>query len=412
MALSQHDLLRLLESLRSADGLELVRGVAERMLQELIEAEATARIGAEWNEHTDTRTSFRNGHRDKTLSTQAGDLELGIPKLRSGSFFPVLLERRRRIDQALYAVIMEAYVHGVPTRSVDDLVKALGADTGISKSEVSRICQDLDGQPAAFRTRPLDHVRFPYVYLDATYCKARVEHQIVSRAVVIATGVTEDGGREVLGVMVGDSETEVFWTEFLRHLRERGLTGVRLVIGDHHLGLVKAIRKVMLGAAYQRCRVHFLRNTFSVINKEAGEMVAATIRTIFAQPSGETVRAQLDTVADMLGKQFPKVKEMLLEAKDDLTAFAAFPERHWKKIQSTNPLERINREVKRRTDVVQVLPNDDALLRLVTAVLFELHDEWIAFPRRYLPEGSMDQLYPELPESAPALPNTTNTTAG
>ena len=408
MALSQHDLLRLLESLRSADGLELVRSVAERMLQELIEAEATARIGAEWNEHTDTRTALRNGHRDRTLTTQAGDLGLGIPKLRSGSFFPVLLERRRRIDQALFAVVMEAYVHGVSTRSVDDLVKALGSDTGISKSEVSRICQDLDGQLTVFRQRRLDHVRFPYVYLDATYCKARVEHQIVSRAVVIATGITEDGGREVLGVMVGDSESEASWTAFLRSLRERGLGGVRLVIGDHHLGLVAAIRKVMLGAGYQRCRVHFLRNVFNVINKDAAEMVAATIRTVFAQPTAAAVRSQLDTVADMLGTQFPKVKEMLLEAKDDLTAFAGFPERHWKKIQSTNPLERINREIKRRTDVVQVFPNDDALLRLVTAVLFELHDEWIAFPRRYLPEGSMEELYPaELPKSAPALPNTT-----
>jgi putative transposase len=227
--------------------------------------------------------------------------------------------------------------------------------------------------------------------------------------VVIATGITEDGGREVLGLMVGDSESEVFWSEFLRSLRSRGLNRVRLVIGDHHLGLVAAVRKVMLGAAYQRCRVHFLRNVFAVIPKDAGEMVAATIRTIFAQPTAEAVRTQLDTVADMLGKQFPKVKAMLLEAKDDLAAFAAFPERHWKKIQSTNPLERINREVKRRTDVVQVFPNDDALLQLVTAVLFELHDEWIAFPRRYLPEGSMDQLYPaELPE----LPHTTSTTAG
>jgi putative transposase len=410
MALTQHDLLRLLESLRSADGLELVRSVAERMLQELIEAEASAKIGAEWNEHADTRTAYRSGHRERTLTSQAGDLDLAIPKLRSGSFFPSLLERRRRIDQALYAVVMEAYVHGVSTRAVDDLVKALGADTGISKSEVSRICGDLDVQLTAFRNRPLDHVRFPYMYLDATYCKARVEHQIVSRAVVIATGITEDGGREVLGVMVGDSETEVFWTQFLRSLRERGLSGVRLVIGDHHSGLVKAIRKVMLGAAYQRCRVHFLRNVFGVISRESAEMVAATIRTIFAQPTGETVRAQLDTVADMLGGQFPKVKAMLLEAKEDLTAFAVFPERHWKKIQSTNPLERVNREVKRRVDVVQVFPNDDALLRLVTAVLFELHDEWIAFPRRYLPEGSMDQLYPaELPDSAPALPNTTNT---
>ncbi|MGA5711397.1 IS256 family transposase, partial [Streptomyces cellulosae] len=347
----------------------------------------------------------------KTVTTQAGDLDLAIPKLRTGSFFPSLLERRRRIDQALYAVIMEAYVHGVSTRAVDDLVKALGTDTGISKSEVSRICGELDKPLSAFRTRPLDHVRFPYIYLDATYCKARVNHQIVSQAVVIATGITEDGGREVLGLMVGDSETEAFWSEFLRSLRERGLTGVRLVIADHHSGLVKAIRKVMLGAAYQRCRVHFLRNVFAVIPKDAAEMVAATIRTIFAQPSQAAVRAQLDTVAEMLGKQFPKVKAMLLEAKDDLTAFAAFPDRHWKKIQSTNPLERINREVKRRTDVVQVFPNDAALLRLVTAVLFEMHDEWIAFPRRYLPEGSMDEIYAAArPDSALALPNTTNAT--
>ena len=199
MALSQHDLLRLLESLRSADGLELVRSVAERMLQELIEAEAAARIGAQWNEHTDSRTAYRSGHRDRTLTTQAGDLDLAIPKLRSGTFFPSLLERRRRIDQALYAVVMEAYVHGVSTRSVDDLVKALGADTGISKSEVSRICQDLDGQLVAFRNRPLDHVRFPYMYLDATYCKARVNHQIVSRAVVIATGITQDAAARSSG---------------------------------------------------------------------------------------------------------------------------------------------------------------------------------------------------------------------
>lgn len=409
MALSQSDLLRLLESLRSADGLELVRSLAERIVQQLIEAEATAVIGAGWNEHSETRTALRNGHRDKTLTTQAGDLDLAIPKLRAGSFFPSLLERRRRIDQALYAVIMEAYVHGVSTRSVDDLVKALGGDSGISKSEVSRICADLDAQLTAFRTRPLDHVRFPYMYLDATYCKARVAHQIVSRAVVIATGITQDGGREVLGVMVGDSETELFWTAFLRSLRERGLTGVRLVIGDHHIGLVKAIRKVMIGSGYQRCRVHFLRNVFAVIPKDAAEMVAATIRTIFAQPAADAVRTQPHTVADMLGAQLPKARTMLLESEEELTAFAAFPDRHWKKIQSTNPLERVNREIKRRIDVVQVFPNDEALLRLVTAALFEMPDEWIVFPRRYLPEGSMDQIYAteEPPQSAPALPNNT-----
>ncbi|MFE8950727.1 IS256 family transposase [Streptomyces sp. NPDC007856] len=393
MALSQHDLLRLMESLRTADGIELVRVLAQRILQELIEAEATSFIGAEPGEHTETRTNLRNGHRGKTLTTQAGDLDLAIPKVRTGSFFPSLLERRRRIDRALYAVIVEAYVHGVSTRSVDDLVKALGADSGISKSEVSRLCAALDAELTAFRTRPLDHTRFPYVYLDATYCKARVNHQIVSQAVVIATGITEDGGREVLGLMVGDSETEAFWTEFLRSLRERGLSGVRLVIADHHSGLVKAVRKVMLGAGYQRCRVHFLRNVFAVIPKDCAEMVAATIRTIFAQPTAAAVRAQLDTVADMLGRQFPKVRVMLLEAKEDLTAFADFPDRHWKKIQSTNPLERINREIKRRTDVVQIFPNPDALERLTTAVLVEMHDEWIAFPRRYLPEGSMDTIY-------------------
>lgn len=404
MALSQHDLLRLMESLRTADGIEMIRVLAQRILQELIEAEATAHIGAEPGEHSETRTTMRNGHREKVLTTQAGDLDLAIPKVRTGSFFPSLLERRRRIDRALYAVIMEAYVQGVSTRSVDDLVKALGGDTGISKSEVSRICGDLDAELSVFRTRPLDHTRFPYIYLDATYCKARVNHQIVSQAVVVATGITEDGGREVLGLMVGDSETEVFWSEFLRSLRERGLTGVRLVIADHHSGLVKAVRKVMLGAAYQRCRVHFLRNVFAVIPKDAAEMVAATIRTIFAQPTAEAVRAQLDTVADMLGRQFPKVKTMLLEAKVDLTAFADFPERHWKKIQSTNPLERVNREIKRRVDVVQIFPNPDALERLTTAVLIEMHDEWIAFPRRYLPEGSMDKIYPPDDQSGTVTP--------
>jgi putative transposase len=384
-----------MESLRAADGIELVRVLAQRILQELIEAEATSFIGAEPGEHTETRTNLHNGHRGKTLTTQAGDLNLAIPKVRTGSFFPSLLERRRRIDRAPYAVIVEAYVHRVSTRSVDDLVKALGADSGISKSEVSRLCAGLDVELTAFRTRPLDHTRFPCISLDATYCKARVNHQIVSQAVVIATGITEDGGREVLGLMVGDSETEAFWSEFLRSLRERGLSGVRLVIVDHHSGLVKAVRKVMLGAGYQRCRVHFLRNVFAVIPKDSAEMVAATIRTIFAPPHAAAVRARPDTVADMLGRQFPKVRAMLLEAKEDLTAVADFPDRHWKEIQSTNPLERINREIKRRTDVVQIFPNPDALERLTTAVLVELHDEWIAFPRRYLPEGSMDTIYPQ-----------------
>jgi putative transposase len=402
MALSQSDLTTLLESLRAADNVEIIRQALQRMLQELIEAEATTAIGAAPYQRTPERTTQRNGHRERLLTTQAGDLELQIPKLRSGSFFPSLLERRRRIDRALFAVIMEAYVHGVSTRSVDDLVKALGADSGISKSEVSRICAGLDAETEAFRERPLDHLAIPYVFLDATYCKVRVNHQIVSQAVVIATGITADGHREVLGLAVGDSEGKAFWIDFLRSLRARGLSGIQLVISDAHTGLVAAIRTVLLGAAWQRCRVHFVRNVLSRVPKGSGEMVAATIRTIFAQTSAQAVRAQLHTVADMLGRQFPQVKDMLLTAADDITAFAAFPISHWKKIWSTNPLERLNREVKRRADVVQVFPNPAALQRLATAVLAELHDEWQVTDRRYLSETSMAELRANTPDPAPA----------
>ncbi|MGI3226729.1 IS256 family transposase [Streptomyces sp. GTA36] len=392
MALSQSELMRLLESLRRADGVEAIRVVCERILQELIEAEATETIGAAPGERSETRTTWRNGHRERLLTTQAGDLDLKIPKVRTGSFFPSLLERRRRIDRALFAVMMEAYVHGVSTRNVDDLVKALGADSGISKSEVSRICGELDAELAAFKERPLDHTVFPYVFLDATYCKARVNHRITSQAVVIATGISAAGHREILGVMVGDSESKPFWTTFLRSLRARGLENVQLVISDSHSGLVAAIRTVFLGAAWQRCRVHFVRDVFSVIERGSGEMVAATIRTIFAQTTGEQVRTQLNVVADMLGRQFPKVKKMLLDAAVDITAFADFPSAHWKKIWSTNPLERLNREIKRRADVVQVFPNPAALDRLAAAVLCELHDEWQVFDRRYLSEASMADL--------------------
>ncbi|MDQ0605413.1 putative transposase [Streptomyces canus] len=395
MALSQSELMRLLESLRRAEGVEAIRVVCERILQELIEAEATEVIGAAPREHSETRTTWRNGHRDRLLTTQAGDLDLKIPKVRTGSFFPSLLERRRRIDRALFAVVMEAYVHGVSTRSVDDLVKALGADSGISKSEVSRICGELDEELTAFKERPLDHTVFPYVFLDATYCKARVNHRIASQAVVIATGISATGHREILGVMVGDSESKPFWTKFLRSLRARGLENVQLVISDSHSGLVAAIRTVFLGAAWQRCRVHFVRDVFAVIEKGSGEMVAATIRTVFAQTTAEQVRSQLNVVADMLGRQFPQVKKMLLDAAPDITAFADFPPAHWKKIWSTNPLERLNREIKRRADVVQVFPNPAALDRLAAAVLAELHDEWQVFDRRYLSEASMAELHDE-----------------
>jgi len=323
------------------------------------------------------------------LASTAGDLELRIPKLRAGSFFPSLLERRRRVDQSLFAVIMEAYLHGTSTRKVDDLVKALGADSGISKSEVSRICADLDTEVAAFRDRSLATQRFPYVFLDATYCKARVDHRVVSQAVVVATGVAADGHREVLGFEVGDSEDGAFWTAFLRSLKTRGLGGVQLVISDAHAGLKAAIASVLIGAAWQRCRVHFLRNVLAAVPKGHAEMVAAAVRTIFAQPSPVHVRDQLEVIASMLGRQFPKVEAMLRDASDDVTAFAAFPVSHWKKIWSTNPLERLNKEIKRRTDVVGVFPNPAALLRLAGAVLVEAHDEWQVAERRYLSEGSM-----------------------
>jgi putative transposase len=325
MALSQSDLLRLLESIRTADGVETIRSLCERILQELIEAEATEATGAAPREHSGERTTWRNGHRERLLTTQAGDLDLKIPKVRTGSFFPSLLERRRRIDRALFAVVMEAYVHRVSTRSADDLVKALGADSGISKSEVSRICGELDEELTAFKERPLDHTVFPYVFLDATCCKARVNHRIVSQAVVIATGISVSGHREILGLMVGDSESKPFWTKFLPSLRARGLENVQLVISDSHSGLVAAIRTVFLGSAWQRCRVHFVRDVFAVIEKSSAEMVAATIRTIFAQTTAEQVRSQLDVVADMLGRQFPPVRTMLLEAAGDIHGVRGLP---------------------------------------------------------------------------------------
>lgn len=375
MAMDQSALLETLEVLKDADVGDRIRLATEKLYQELIDAEATAVIGAGPWQRSLERTAQRNGTRAKTLTTTAGDLELRIPKLRSGSFFPSLLERRRRVDQALFAVIMEAYLHGVSTRKVDDLVKALGADTGISKSEVSRICADLDDEVGAFRDRSLADQSFPYVFLDATYCKARVNHRVVSQAVVIATGVSADGHREVLGFDVGDSEDGAFWTAFLRSLKARGLTGVQLVISDAHEGLKTAIASVLIGSSWQRCRVHFMRNVLSRIPKGHGEMAAAAIRTIFAQPDAEHVREQFDTIATMLGRQLPVVETMLRDAESDLLAFTAFPEAHWKKIWSTNPLERLNKEVKRRTDVVGVFPNPPALLRLAGAVLVEAHDD-------------------------------------
>jgi putative transposase len=405
MTLDHAALLEVLEAMKAAEVDGRIKLAAQTIYQALIDAELTHVIGAGPWEHTPVRTAQRNGTRPRLLSTPAGDLELAIPKLRTGSFFPSLLERRRRVDQALFAVIMEAYLHGVSTRKVDDVVKALGIDSGISKSEVSRICADLDVEVGAFRDRSLAGTGYPYVFLDATYCNARVNHRVVSQAVVIATGVTADGRREVLGFEVGDSEDGAFWTAFLRSLRARGLAGVQLVISDAHQGLKGAIRAVMLGAAWQRCRVHFLRNVLARVPRGNAEMVAAAIRTIFAQPDAAHVHDQFDTIAVMLGRQLPQVEQMMREAREDLLAFTAFPVSHWKKIWSTNPLERLNREVKRRTDVVGVFPNPPALLRLAGAVLVEAHDEWaVASERRYLSEASMKLLNPTNNEQEVAEP--------
>jgi putative transposase len=389
MTQNQFDPSALLDALADRPDLDLVREMVGFLYQALIDIEATEMIGAEPHERTITRTTRRNGSRSKTLSTKTGDVDVKIPKLRKGSFFPSVLERRRRIDQALHAVVMEAYVHGVSTRKVDDLVQALGADAGISKSEVSRICAQMDTELEAFRTRDLSHIAFPYVFLDATYVKGRVDARVVSRAVVVATGVTTNGEREVLGIAIGDSEDEVFWTEFLSSLRARGLGGVELVVSDAHLGLKAAIAKVFIGAAWQRCRVHFMRNVLARVQKVHSQMVAALIRTIFAQADQQGVESQLDEVASRLEPKFPDVAAMLVDARADVCAFASFPRAHWTKIWSTNSIERLNAEIKRRTRVVGIFPNDASALRLITAVCVEAHEEWLVAEKRYMSEGSM-----------------------
>ena len=367
MALSQSALSELLEAFRTGDGVDMIRESVRTVLQELVEHEAAGVIGAQRYERTQDRVTERNGTRPKLLTTKAGDVQLRIPKLRKGSFFPSILEPRRRIDQALYAVVMEAYVHGISTRSVDDLVVTLGADSGISKSEVSRICEQLDESVGAFRTRTLDHIEFPYVYLDATYLHVRNKPgkggQVVSMAVVVATGIAANGSREVLGLDVGDSEDETFWRSFLLSLKQRGLAGVQLV--------------------------HFARTLLAHVPKSHADMVAAVFRTIFAQPDPESVSKAWDEVRDQLGKSFPKVGPLMDEAKTEVLAFTSVPKPHWRKIWSTNPLERVNKEIKRRSRVVGIFPNAAAVIRLVGAVLIDMHDEWIAGDRRYLSEESM-----------------------
>jgi len=381
---------QLADKLLASEHADVLRESVAWMVAELMEAEVAAKVGAELGERTPERVAQRNGYRARAWDTRVGELELAIPRLRTGSYFPSFLEPRRRAEQALVAVVQEAYVNGISTRKVDRLVEQLGLQQ-MTKDTVSRLCRGLDEQVQVFRERPLAGA-YPYLWLDAKVERVREPGGVRHKALVIAYGVHETGRREVVGIDVGEAESESFWRSFLRSLRARGLDGVQLVISDAHTGLKQAIAAVMAGAAWQRCRVHFLRNVLTRVPKGSAEMVAAAIRTIFAQPTGAEVVDQVDKVAAMLAGKFPAVAAMLADAREDLTAFASFPTPHWVKIWSTNPLERLNKEVKRRTNVVGIFPDDAAVLRLAGAVLIEAHDEWQVAERRYLSEGSMAKL--------------------
>jgi len=375
--------------LEEQDGDVLREGI--RVLsQALMESEVAGLIGAERYERTGDRAGYRNGSRPRTWDTRVGTVELAIPKVRPGTYFPSLLQPRRRAEQALLGVVQEAYVHGVSTRKVDDLVKALGLD-GMSKSEVSRICRELDPLVEAFRTRPITG-EHPYVWLDATYHKVRIDGRVVSQATVVAIGVTREGDRQILGIDVGASEDRSFWTSFLRSLVKRGLAGVRLVISDAHEGLKQAIKTVLSGAAWQRCRVHFMRNLLALVPQSLREPVAAIVRTIFAQPDHTSALNQLQKVADGLRKRLPAAATLLEDAAEDILAHKHFPDEHRRQLHSTNPLERLNKEIKRRSNVVGIFPNVRALVRLVGAILVEQDDEWTVAERRYFSAESMARL--------------------
>jgi transposase-like protein len=370
--------------------------------QATMELEVAQQIGAAKHERTPARQAQRNGYRERSWATRAGDIPLRIPKLRQGSYFPSLLEPRRRAEQALLAVVQQAYIEGVSTRKVDDLLQALGL-TGIDKSQVSRICKDLTEVVEAFRNRQLEG-SYPYVWLDALYIKVRVNHRIVSQAVVMAIGVRETGERALLGFAVGASEDAAFWLSFLRSLVQRGLQGVQLVISDSHEGLKAALSQVLAGTTWQRCRVHFMRNVLAHIPHGDKSMIAAALRTFFAQPNRQAAGQQLQEVVRAMMPRWPKAAQLVAEAEEDILAYMAFPPEHWTRIYSTNPLERLNKEVKRRTNVVGVFPDEAAVVRLIGAVLLEQADEW-EVDRRYFSQESMRRLTePEpwpLAEAAP-----------
>ena len=359
------------------------------LAQELMDAEATQLAGAGLHERSENRLTYRNGYREREWDTRVGTVDLQIPKLRQGAYFPSLLEPRRRHERALLAVVQEAYVHGVSTRAVDNLAEALGLK-GISKDQVSRICKELDGQVTAFRTRRLD-AEYPYLMLDATFEKVRENGRLISMAVLIATGVKATGEREVVGVEVGPAEDLEFWRAFLRQLVSRGLSGVRLVTSDSHLGLKQAVAEILVGATWQRCRVHFMRNALATVPKLAQQMVAATLRTVFAQPDADSAHDTVERVCRLFEKRYPQLVACLREAETDVLAYYGFPVEHRRQIWSTNSLERLNREVGRRCEVVGIFPNRAALLRLAGAILEEQND--VCVGRRYFSTESMNKLF-------------------
>ena len=368
----------LLEKNPDADLLREMIGFAAQRLMEL---EVGGMTGASHGERSPERVNWRNGYRERDWETRAGTVELRIPKLRRGSYFPAFLEPRRMAEKALTAVIQEAYIQGVSTRSVDALVRAMGM-SGISSSQVSRLCAEIDEKIAAFLNRPLEG-DWPYLWLDATYVRCRTGGRVVSTAIIIAVAVNSDGRREVLGMDIGPSEAETFWTEFLRKLARRGLRGIKLVVSDAHEGLNAAVARV-LHACWQRCRVHFMRNVLAHAGKSGRRVVAAFIATAFAQEDADTARAQWRQVADQLRAKLPKLAALMDEAEADVLAYMNFPKDHRAKLHSTNPLERLNAEIKRRTDVVGIFPNEAAVTRLVGAILLEQNDEWAVQRARYM----------------------------
>jgi transposase-like protein len=369
---------------------DFLRQGVELLSQLLMEAEVEHQVGAKKHERTEKRSNYRNGYRQRSWETRVGEIELAIPKLRQGSYYPSLLEPRRPAEKALLAVVQEAYLKGVSTRKVDDLLKALGL-TGIDKSKVSRICKELDHSVEQFRQRQLQE-SYPYVWLDALYLKVRQNHRVVNLAMVIAVGVDEEGERHLLGFDLGGSEDEAFWLAFLRSLVKRGLKRVQLVISDAHEGLKKALSQVFAGASWQRCRVHFMRNLLARIPHRDKQAVADAARLIFDQPNRQSAVDQLRALTEKMAHLYPKATALLLEAEPDILAYKTFPKEHWRRIHSTNLLERLNREIKRRTKVVGVFPDQSAVFRLVGTLLYEIDDDWRASQRRYFSMESMHLL--------------------